>query len=608
MTTAEKTKKIPPAPTWDLESIFSGGSASEDFKRFRTDLKKRIEKAEKDFPSLKDGLSEKNQEKWVAFILEFQSIIEDVELVVSFASMCGSQDVTDSEAGAIESEGFVYLAKWEKMEIELQDLASRQSDDAWAKLVNDKKLLDIKFFLNELREKAKLKMPVEMESLAVELSTNGYHTWDQLYTKMAGDLKVEFEEDGKVTEMSLGQLATKMSDSNRAIRKQAFEKMSKAWESRQDLAAIALNSLAGFRLSLYERRGWESAEFEPLKNSRMQQKTLDTMWKVIKNNLHRLKPYVDAKKKLLNIDKFSWYDQFAPCGTADKLYSYDEASEFIYKNLKTFSSDMAEFAKMAIDKRWIEAEDRPNKRGGGYCTGTGKNKETRIFMTYAGTYENLLTLAHELGHAYHGWVLKDRQYFAQSYPMNLAETASTFAEAVVTDAALAATNDPQEKLMLLEQKLQGAYTFMCDIHSRYLFDKNFYIKRKDGVLSVEQLKALMISAQKEAFGDLLDPSGYHPLFWCSKLHFYITTAPFYNFPYTFGFMFSGGLYDRAKKEGASFADKYAALLADTGSMTTEEVAKKHIGMDLTEEAFWQGAVDTALADVEEFVKLANELA
>ncbi|KAA3631664.1 MAG: oligoendopeptidase, partial [Calditrichaeota bacterium] len=372
MTTAEKMKKIPPAPTWDLESIFSGGSASEDFKKFRTELKTRIEKAEKEFPSLKAGLSDSSQNNWVSFILEFQSIIEDVELVISFASMCGSQDVTDSEAGAIESEGFVYLANWEKMEIELQDLASKQSDDSWAKLVNDERLLDIKFFLNELREKAKLKMPVEMESLAVELSTNGYHTWDQLYTKIAGDLKVDFEEDGKVTEMSLGQLATKMSDSDRAIRKQAFEKMSKAWESRQDLAAIALNSLAGFRLSLYDRRGWESAEFEPLKNSRMQQKTLDTMWKVIKDNLHRLKPYVDAKKKLLNIDKFSWYDQFAPCGTADKLYAYDEASDFIYKNLKTFSSDMAEFAKMAIDKRWIEAEDRANKRGGGYCTGTGK--------------------------------------------------------------------------------------------------------------------------------------------------------------------------------------------------------------------------------------------
>ena len=607
MTTSELTKKIPPAPRWDLESIFSGGSSSEEYKKFRESVKKRLGNSEKTIKELHTGLDSSTQDSWVEFILEWQSLIEDLELISAFASCLNSQDVTDSEADVIESEANVFFSNWEKLYAELEALSLKQSDDAWQALTNDSRIKEIQFFLNEMREKAKSKMPVEMESLALELSVNGYHAWDQLYGKMSGELKVDFEENGKTTTMSLGQLATKMSDVNRDIRKQAFEKMYKAWESREDLAAIALNSMAGFRLSTYDCRGWESPLKEPLKNSRMEQKTLDTMWKVIKDNLPRLKKYIDAKKKLLGIDKFRWYDQFAPCGNAEKLYPFDEAGKFIVENLRSFSSDMADFAEMAIEKNWIEAEDRPNKRGGGYCTGLGKYNQSRIFMTYAGTYENLLTLAHELGHAYHSWVLKEKQPFAQSYPMNLAETASTFAEAVVTDAALAQTTDPQEKLMLLEQKLQGAYTMMCDIHSRYLFDKNFYEQRKNGVLSTQQLKDLMVKVQKEAYGDLLDESGYHPLFWCSKLHFYITTAPFYNFPYTFGFMFSGGIYDQAKKEGASFADKYAALLADTGSMTTEEVAKKHLGMDLTEEEFWIGAVNTALADIDEFVTLAESL-
>lgn len=608
MTTAEVTKKIPPAPKWDLESIFPGGSKSEEYKKFRQDVNARLDKAEKEIGNLRIGLDDDSIDTWVDFILEWQSMIEDIELIISFASCLGSQDVTDTDAGGIESEGLVYLSRWEKMKAELESLSLKQSDENWQKLVSDDRIKETQFFLNELREIAKSKMPVEMESLALELSVNGYHAWDQIYTKMAGELKVDFIEDGVTSQLSLGQLATKMGDPNRDIRKQAFEKMTSAWESRQDLAAMMLNSMAGFRLSVYNRRGWESPLYEPLKRTRMQQQTLDAMWKVITDNLPRLKKYIDAKKKLLSIDKFSWYDQFAPCGKVDKLYTFDEAGQFIYDNLKTFSSDMAEFAKMALDNNWVEAEDRANKRGGGYCTGTGKHRQSRIFMTYAGTYENLLTLAHELGHAYHSWVLKDKQYFAQDYPMNLAETASTFAEAVVTDAALAQANDPQEKLMLIEQKLQNAYTFMCDIHSRYLFDKNFYTLRKEGVLSTQQLKDLMVKVQKEAFGDLLDESGFHPLFWCSKLHFYITTSPFYNFPYTFGFMFSGGLYDRAKKEGSSFADKYAALLADTGSMTTEQVAEKHLGMDLTKEDFWKGAVDTALADIDEFVKLADELA
>ncbi len=607
MTTAEVTTKIPPAPKWDLDSIFKGGSSSAEFKKHRDDVKERLVKAEKGINQLQTGIDDSSISTWADFILEWQSLGEDIELILSFAGCLTSQDTTDSAADAIESDGMVSYSRWEKIKATLESLALQQSDENWNKLLADDRLKEIEFYLNEMRDLAKSKMPVEMESLALELSVNGYHAWDQLYGKMSGEMKVDFEENGKTTTMSLGQLATKMSDGNRDVRKQAFEKMVTAWESNQNLASMMLNSMAGFRLSLYERRGWESATFEPLKQARMEQKTLDTMWKVIKDNLHRLKPYIDAKKKLLNIDKFRWYDQFAPCGNTEKLYAYDEASDFIYENIKSFSPDMAAFCKLAFDKNWIEAEDRPNKRGGGFCTGMGKHNQSRIFMTYAGSYENLLTLAHELGHAYHSWVLKEKQPFAQHYPMNLAETASTFAEAVVTDAALAQTDDAQEKLMLIEQKLQGAYTFMCDIHSRYLFDKNFYEKRKNGVLSTEQLKDLMVEAQKEAFGDLLDESGYHPLFWCTKLHFFFTGAPFYNFAYTFGFMYPGGLYEQAKKEGPSFAAKYDALLSDTGSMTTEAVTQKHLGVDLTDEAFWKGAIDTALADVDEFVRLVDEL-
>ena len=228
-------------------------------------------------------------------------------------------------------------------------------------------------------------------------------------------------------------------------------------------------------------------------------------------------------------------------------------------------------------------------------------------MTYANTYENLLTLAHELGHAYHSYVLKDKPYFATIYPMTLAETASIFSELLVTDAAMSASSNKQEKLMLLDQKLQQAYTFFCDIRSRYLFDTKFYAARKNGVINQDGLCEMMLSAQKEAFGQLLDESGYHPLFWASKLHFYITDYPFYNYPYTFGYLFAGGVYDRARAEGSSFAKNYRALLSDTGKMSTEEVAKAHLGVDLGQSSFWESAVERSLSDVDEFVALADSL-
>ena len=291
---------------------------------------------------------------------------------------------------------------------------------------------------------------------------------------------------------------------------------------------------------------------------------------------------------------------------SSKKYSFAEAGNFIVEHLSSFSEEIGQFARRALDNRWIEAEDRPGKAAGGWCSRIPIRKESRIFMTFTGNFDGLGTLAHELGHAYHGFVLKDEPPFAQKYTMNLAETASIFNELRVTDAAFDVSTDADEKLMLLDQKLQSPLTYFANIYTRYLFDTRFYEERKSGIVSRERLTEIMLDAQKEAFMGLLDEKeGYHPLFWASKLHFFITGNPFYNFPYTFGFLFASGVYDRAMKEGPAFAKNYRALLADTGRMTTEEIAKKHLDVDLTKKDFWRDAVARALADVDAFVKLCG---
>lgn len=598
--------KQPHLLTWDLESIFPGGSHSEQFSSYRRELRDELTKAARMVTALPDRLGDDNLQQWADGIIVVESLYEKIELVLSFAVCLASQNIGDTAADKIMAEADSMLAEWKKLIVHIESLSLKQSDEQWATLTSSDSLKQISFYLAELRTIGKSKMSIEKESLALDLAVDGYHGWNRIYDKMAGELKVEFNENGSPATISLGQLATKMSSSDRAIRSQAFEKMTEAWKSRQELAAMTLNNLGGFRLGLYRNRGWKSPMFEPLQQSRITEQTLDAMWAAVERETPRLKPYIEAKKKLGGIDRFRWYDQFAPIGMADKTYSYDEACNFVVDNVRPFSSDMADFCRMAIDQRWVEAEDRPGKRGGGFCTGMGPHRQSRIFMTYAGTYENLLTLAHELGHAYHSWVLRDTQFFATDYPMTLAETASTFAEAVVTDAALERATDRQEKLMLLDQKLQAAYTMFCDLQSRYRFERSFYEERANGMVDSARLSELMIQAQKRAFGDMLDESGYHPLFWCSKLHFFITEAPFYNFPYVFGYLFSAGVYAQARTEGTGFAEKYRQLLMDTGKMTAEELASKHLGVDLTTESFWKSAIDQSLSDVGPFVELANE--
>jgi oligoendopeptidase F len=276
----------------------------------------------------------------------------------------------------------------------------------------------------------------------------------------------------------------------------------------------------------------------------------------------------------------------------------------VVDNIHSVNPDIAAYCRMAIDKGWIEAEDRPGKRAGAFCTGLPVTQESRIFMTYNGSYNGMLTLAHELGHGYHGWVMRDLPYAARWYTMSLAETASTFNEAVVRNASYQTSSSDQERLSILATKLNDATAFLMNIRARYDFEREFFKQRRKQQLSVDELNDLMLSAQQTAYKDGLVQ--YHPLFWASKLHFYITRAPFYNFPYTFGFLFSNGVYAQAEAEGPSFRDRYVALLRDTGSMKTEDLAWTHLGVDLTKPVFWETAVDRVLADVDEFVALAEK--
>lgn len=595
------------APTWEIETIFPGGSKSKEFADFRKKIVEDLEAAKKTLDNLPDKLNgDKSIGDWAAWILELQKLYERLHLAGAFAECLTSQNVNDDEAHKIEGEIDDHYSRWSMLNASLESFSKNQSDESWARLVKREDIAAISFPLDEMRDQARLKMPEAQEKLALELAVNGYHAWNRLYDKMAGDLRVVIEKDGEKKEISLGQNATRMSEPEREVRRDAFVKMEEAWEARANLAAMALNSQAGFRLSIYKNRNWDSPLFEPLLNCRLKPETLDAMWQAIVNGRARLADYVKAKMKLFGIDKFCWYDQTAPVGKSSKKFSFAEAGDFIVEHLNTFSSEMGQFSRMALDKRWIEAEDRSGKAAGGWHSRILIRKESRIFMTFTGNFDGLGTLAHELGHAYHGFVLKNEPPFAQRCPMNLAETASIFNELRVTDAAFELSQDPDEKLMLLDQKLQGPLTYFANIYARYLFDTRFYEERKKGIVARERLSEMMVEAQKEAFMGLLDEDeGYHPLFWASKLHFFITGAPFYNFPYTFGFLFASGVYDRAMKEGPAFAKNYRALLADTGRMTTEDVARKHLDVDLTGEDFWRDAVARSLADVDAFVKLCG---
>ncbi|WP_273124890.1 M3 family oligoendopeptidase [Bacillus weihaiensis] len=589
---------------WNLDSLFENGSYSISFANYLDEIEKNIEQVKELLSNWPSSFTEERHPLFITTIESTSKIAVKVEQAHSFVGCLQAQDTTDYQANLLKSKVTTLDSSFAKVVLKLENLFSFIDEDEWQKLLKMPELCELSFILNEMRDSAKEKLTVDKEQLIQELSVNGYVGWEQLYDLLVAAVQIPYHDGSEVHMLSVGQAATKMSDANRVIRRHVFENWEQAWEKQKEMFAETLNRIAGFRLSVYKERGWENPLKEPLALNRMKQETLDVMWQVIAENKQPLVKYLKQKAKVLGLNKLSWYDLEAPLGQADSVMTYDEGAQFIIKHVDQFGPRLTQFTKDAFENQWIEAEDRSNKAPGGFCTGFPESQESRIFMTYSGTASNVSTLAHELGHAFHTDVMKDVHPLNSDYAMNVAETASTFAEMIVGDAALKQAENETERLALLDDKLQRSVAMLMNIHARYIFETSFYEERKQGYVSSEKLSQLMVAAQKEAYGDSLDE--YHASFWASKLHFYITDVPFYNFPYTFGFLFSLGIYAHAIYEGSSFEEKYIALLKDTGSMTVEDLAKKHLAVDLTKPDFWEKAVKMATEDVEEFIKLTKD--
>ncbi len=462
------------------------------------------------------------------------------------------------------------------------------------------------FAFEDLRRAAKLRLPKDQEQLAAELDVDGFAAWGRLYDRLSGELRVTVMEKGELVKKSPGQVL--FDSPERSVRQNNFYAADKAWATIEETCADCLNHLAGTRLTKYRRAGLKDHLETPLHFNRMSRATLDTMWSVVAERRPVLVKYLDAKAKLLGLDKLAWYDQTAPLPAGGKPASklpYDEACEIVLKTFHGFSPELGDFAAKALNQRWIEVENRPGKRQGGFCTGFPSAKESRIFMTYTDSADSMSTLAHELGHAYHSHVLKDEPFFLRDYPMNLAETASTFAEQVLGEERLQRAGDDFERRAILDHMLSDAVAFCMNLHTRFVFEDRFHRLRAEGEVSPAKLCELMLAAQKECYCDGLADGEYNPRFWVSKLHFYITYVPFYNFPYTFGYLLSLGLYGLAKQNAKDFPQQYREFLRGTGRMTAEDAVKTAFGDDLTKPGFWQRSMDEVESRVTRFVELAK---
>ena len=576
---------------WDLDSYFPAFDGPE-MRRFKSDLQADLVALQSD-ASGTAPLDSENQAAWERIVLSFEDAVTRLRHLGSYVSCITSADANNDEFAAEEGALSLLDARMSKVLVELQRGFKSPSDKVFNAFTSRPALRDARYRLSRIREQSRYTMSTENEHLASDLGVDGIEAWGRLYDRVSGKLTFEMAyPDGRREETPMSQRRALMEHPDRRVRRAAFEGGNEAWASIVTVPAAALNAIGGTRLTLYRHRGMDHYLDRALFQAAISRKTLDAMFEAVFAEIDVARNILAFKASLMGGENMGWYDISAPLKVQHQDEpSWDDATALVHRAFAAGYPALADYTAEACEKKWIDWSPRPGKRPGAFCTGSPLTKESRVYMTYNDNMGDVLTLAHELGHAFHGHLMCTERTLNRGYPMTLAESASTFGEMLLMRGLLEEPGiGAKTRAFLLNLEASDGATYLLDIPVRFEFEKAFYEERAAGEVSVGRLKELMVDTQRRVLGDVLDPAAADPYFWASKLHFYITDTTFYNFPYTFGYLLSRGLFARYEKEGPDFLPRYEQYLKLTGSDTAENLVRRTVGIDLTEPEFWSDAI------------------
>lgn len=581
-------------PTWNTTALFSGLDG-EDFlaaKRAWTDAILSLEGA------LNANEGKDDPAALASFLQELNQVMEEGRELNAFVMCFVSTNSRNERALAAHSEMQPWNARLRKIGARLVKWVG--SVDLNAAVAAAPALAEHEFVLRRMQEEARHQMSLPEEQLAADLDITGGSAWGRLRDHLTSQLVVEVPLPTGMQRMGMSQVRNLAYQLDREVRRMGYEAEMDAWRRNELVFASAMNSIKGQVLTLCERRGWESPLDETLFYSNMDRTALEAMLSAARTAFPVFRRYLKAKAKALGLDRLAWYDLFAPVGEGDR-WDYSDAQQFVADRFGDFSADLKQLALRAFDEDWVDVPPRDGKRDGAFCMGVRRG-ESRVLLNYEPTFNWVGTLAHELGHAYHNWCLRNRTPLQRQTPMTLAETASIFCEQIVRRGALEEAT-PSEQLVILEDALRAACQVVVDITSRYLFESRCFEKRRERELSAGEMCELMRSAQEETYGDGLTED-LHPYMWAAKPHYYSSSRSFYNFPYMFGLLFGLGLYAHYQREAEGFVEEYNDLLASTGMADAATLAAR-FDIDIRSESFWESSLAVIAEDVERYERLVG---
>lgn len=584
---------------WNLSKLYTGF----DDEKLRSDADaafSRISDLQKAIAALPGG----HPAETLSAIIEDMKIASDLQIKVgSFTYLTLAVDANCEPARAFYDRIIQLNIEWAQVNSALSRFLGGVNDlDA---LIQGQPVLEEHaFMLHELKKAAAHTIDPTLEPVVLKMQMTGGSSWEQLRDQLDSNLMIPFVKDGKEETLPLSAIRGMAYNDSADVRRRAYEAELAAYPRIEIPMAACLNGIKGEALTLIELKHFDSVLDTALDVSRMDRKTLDALLSAMRDSLPMFRRYFRLKAKLLGYEGgLKFYDLFAPVGECAQHYTLDEARETLVRVMGRFSPKMAAFIDHAFEDRWIDVYPREGKQGGAFCSGVHPLRMSYVMTNFDGSYSAVSTLAHELGHAYHDSCLYDSSVLMSDYPMPLAETASIFNETLLMEKTLE-TADDRTRITLLEQQIGDAAQVVVDILSRYIFETEVVERRKDHTLSPRELCEIMLDAQKQTYGDGLDPEYMHPYMWACKSHYYSTGIHFYNFPYAFGMLFGLGVYVRYLEKGEAFLSEYDRLLNATGSGSVREVAAS-VGIDVADKAFWMKSIQTLEAKVNQLEKLVG---
>lgn len=578
---------------WNLEKIYQGFN-----EEYKSDVKK-AEEIVKKFDEI-----DYNKKHSIEIVKEYAKLYNECEYILeclySYPSLRSSSNTSDNEALKMMGKLHALMVEYSSKEVNFLSYI-KDFDNLIEEAKKDDYLKEYIYFLQKVYSQSKRMLSPETELIVSKLERSSGQAWSRLTRSLTSTLRVNYRGE----EISLSAARNLAYSSDETVRKDAYLAELAAYKKIDKSIAAALSSIKQEVTTITSARGYKSPLEKTLDQTGMTQKTFEALTSAIEEYFPVFRDYLKRKGELFgHKNGLPFYDLFAPLGESNINFSIEEANDYLVKSFSTFNKEISFMMDKAIHNDWIDYLPKDGKVGGAFCAGVFKIKESRILTNFDGSFNSVSTLAHELGHAFHNEVMWDKPLLHSNYPMQLAETASTFNETFISDYAIRNAKDKATKLSILEQQISGDTQVIVDIMSRYYFEKNVFERSDESALSPEELCDMMKEAQLMSYGDGLDKDYLHPYMWCPKSHYYSVGLSFYNFPYAFGQLFAYGLYSIYKEKGDSFFDLYKKILQTAGAMPIRECVLQ-AGIDTEDVNFWKKSLDMCKERIEEFIKLTE---